>query len=320
MKLLHGDCFEVMSGLATGSVDCILTDPPYGILKHKIETEIDIPRFISECHRLLKKGGFLAFFGRQPTLTTWNYIASQCLNFKHEIIWYKRQRSSPMGDMGRVHENISIFCKGRRHLNVSRIPYTDLKESLSDLVGGEGLRRMIGQLSQPYKNQFSYESALRFLEIVQNGGDLSEFYDSKGGCRNESVTMSKKTKNRVKSRGFASLECAVLGIKPQSVVSFMSHNKISFDSSGRGEGEFNLKHPTVKPVPLLEWLIELLTTPNQLIIDPFLGTGTTAIACKNMGRRCIGIEIDSEYFKIAQRRFATPPNPPKKDNPQLSFF
>lgn len=301
-NIIHGDCFEVMATIPDGAIDCILTDPPYGILKHAIETGIDIPRFIGECCRLLKNGGFLAFFGRQPTLTTWNYFAGQKLSFKHEIIWYKRQRSSPMGDMGHVHENISIFCKGQRRLNDVRLPYHDLKESLADISGGEGMRRMIGHLTLSYKNKFRYETALRFLEKVQNGGDLTEFYTATPGQRNEYVTMSRSPKRGVKSNDLAAVECAVLGCKPQSLVSFMPHNKIGFDSTGKGEGEFNLKHPTVKPVPLFEWLVELLTSYDDMVLDPFLGTGTTAIACKNLKRCCIGVEKEIKYYEIVNQR------------------
>ena len=302
IRVIQGDCFAIMDGMAAGTVDCIITDPPYGILKHHIETGVDITRFMSECHRLLKNRGFLAFFGRQPTLSHWNSEALKFLHFKHEIIWYKRQRSSPMGDLGRVHENISIFCKGKRELNTTRLPYTDLKESLADIIGGEGLRRLIGHLTTPYKNRYQYEEALRFLDRVDTGGDMTEFYTAKEATRNEFVTCGPG--GRRKPSTMSAIEAAVLGLKPQSIVSFMPHNKVGFDASGHGEGEFNLKHPTVKPVPLLSWLVELLSNKGDLVLDPFLGTGTTAVACKNQKRNFIGIEIDSHYHEIATERLA----------------
>jgi len=61
-------------------------------------------------------------------------------------------------------------------------------------------------------------------------------------------------------------------------------------------------HLTVKPVPLLMHLIELFTIKGQVVLDPFLGSGATALATIQTGRSCIGIEINPEYCKIAVER------------------
>ena len=49
-------------------------------------------------------------------------------------------------------------------------------------------------------------------------------------------------------------------------------------------------------------LIQILSDPNQIILDPFMGSGTTGVACKNLNRQFIGIELDKEYFEIAKKR------------------
>lgn len=64
----------------------------------------------------------------------------------------------------------------------------------------------------------------------------------------------------------------------------------------------NKKHPTEKPVGLLEIMIENSTSVGDTVIDPFLGSGTTGVACINTNRNFIGIELDEGYFKIAQDR------------------
>jgi site-specific DNA-methyltransferase (adenine-specific) len=61
-------------------------------------------------------------------------------------------------------------------------------------------------------------------------------------------------------------------------------------------------HPTTKPVPLIQYLIEKFTDEGDLVIDPFLGSGTTAIAAERTGRRWIGIELSEEYCVIAKQR------------------
>lgn len=61
-------------------------------------------------------------------------------------------------------------------------------------------------------------------------------------------------------------------------------------------------HPTQKPLPLLEWLLNKYTKEGDLILDPFMGSGTTAVACHKLKRRYIGFELDEEYFNIANER------------------
>lgn len=61
-------------------------------------------------------------------------------------------------------------------------------------------------------------------------------------------------------------------------------------------------HKTVKPLDLMRWLVRLGTPPNGVVLDPFLGSGTTAMACYLEGFRCVGIEQSEEYIEIAKRR------------------
>jgi len=61
-------------------------------------------------------------------------------------------------------------------------------------------------------------------------------------------------------------------------------------------------HPTVKPVHLMAWLVRLVSKEGDTVLDPFMGSGTTGVACVNLNRNFIGIELDPEYFKIAEKR------------------
>lgn len=61
-------------------------------------------------------------------------------------------------------------------------------------------------------------------------------------------------------------------------------------------------HPTQKPSPLFKWILEKYSQPFDLILDPFLGSGTTAVAAKQLGRKFIGIEISQKYCDIAIQR------------------
>jgi site-specific DNA-methyltransferase (adenine-specific) len=61
-------------------------------------------------------------------------------------------------------------------------------------------------------------------------------------------------------------------------------------------------HPTPKPVALMERMVDCSTDPGGLVLDPFMGSGSTGIACGNLGRRFIGCEVEPKYFDIACRR------------------
>jgi DNA modification methylase len=64
----------------------------------------------------------------------------------------------------------------------------------------------------------------------------------------------------------------------------------------------NRNHPTEKPIALIEYLIQKVTDPNAVVLDPFMGSGTTGVACAKIDRKVIGIEIEPKYFDIACKR------------------
>lgn len=111
---------------------------------------------------------------------------------------------------------------------------------------------------------------------------------------------SSKTKIRKSTSVYAGdsgrVETDQSGMKfPRSVIQFDKHS-----ASAR-------LHPTQKPVELFEYLIRTYTNSGEIVLDNCIGSGTTAVACLNTGRKCIGIEKDAEYFAIAQARVADVP-------------
>jgi site-specific DNA-methyltransferase (adenine-specific)/modification methylase len=64
----------------------------------------------------------------------------------------------------------------------------------------------------------------------------------------------------------------------------------------------NVQHPTPKQLGVVEWCVERASLVNSVVLDPFMGSGTTGVACAKLGRRFIGIEIEPKYFDIACRR------------------
>ena len=89
--------------------------------------------------------------------------------------------------------------------------------------------------------------------------------------------------------------------------------KNTFNTESLNFGSFNVpltpmseklsgKHPNQKPLTLMRQLVEIMTNPGDLVLDPFMGSGSTGVACANTGRKFIGIELDLNYFNIALDR------------------
>ena len=90
------------------------------------------------------------------------------------------------------------------------------------------------------------------------------------------------------------------GIKPTEKMSDEYYPKNLIDISNASQ--IGKKHPTQKPVALMEYLIKTYTNEKEIILDFTMGSGTTGVACKNLNRKFIGIELDKDYYKIAKQR------------------
>ena len=96
---------------------------------------------------------------------------------------------------------------------------------------------------------------------------------------------------------FADCELAWTNL-PKAVrrIRYMWHGMRRANNESRGD------HPTQKPIGVMEWAIGHLPEPHKTILDPFMGSGTTGVACMRMGRSFVGIEREAKYFDIACRR------------------
>ncbi|MCP4142954.1 MAG: site-specific DNA-methyltransferase, partial [Chloroflexi bacterium] len=88
-------------------------------------------------------------------------------------------------------------------------------------------------------------------------------------------------------------------------------------NAGMPEGEVNI-HPTCKPLSLLDYLCRLSRTPTGgVVLDPFMGSGTTGVACVRTGRNFIGIEKELDYFNISAKRIEAERIEKEKKQPKL---
>jgi len=112
MTLYKGDCLEVMKSISDGSIDAIITDPPYGTTACKWDSVIPFDKMWEQLNRIIKPNGAIVLFGSEPFSSALRM--SNVKNYKYELIWKKSKCGSPFTAKYKPltkHENISIFEK-----------------------------------------------------------------------------------------------------------------------------------------------------------------------------------------------------------------
>ncbi len=320
-KIYNEDNLKGMHNILDESVDCILTDPPYLYLKNqKLDRPFDEPTFFSECKRVLKKDGFIVLFGRGSSFYRWNTIlADMGFTFKEEIIWDKSYLTSPLMALSRVHETISIHTKSNGTINKVKVPYLEMKQN--DI---QSICQDIKRLRSVLKNTKSFDAVLSYLESSEKRDDFKseKTMENKSNLRtgkcNEgdrcvtvinsiSVGMNEKsiisgTLRRHKYN--TSVQPSTLYNEDRSVAVCRNiEDGLNEKSIICQVGErYTAIHPTQKPPRLLERLLALVTKEGDLVLDPFSGSASTAVACINTNRHFIGFEIDKEYYDLSMMR------------------
>lgn len=137
----------------------------------------------------------------------------------------------------------------------------------------------------------------------KNLGDISRYAESLGFVTKDMIRLEKTNpmpRNRDR-RYITDFECAIWFTMPKAKWVFNRQSDTYERPKYVGSIEKGL-HPTQKNLGLMEWLLKIHSNENDLILDPFMGSGTTAIASINTNRKFIGIELDENYFKIAHER------------------
>jgi len=240
IELHHGDCLEVMKEIPDGSVDMILTDPPYGTTACKWDSVVPLEPMWEQLKRIIKPNGAIVLFGSEPFSSALRM--SNIKNYKYDWVWNKRNctggyyaKYRPM----QQHENVIVFCDGKA-------TYNPQKEKISE-------------------SDYRYSKTGRIRTVNKVG------------------LYGKEKAERLKETGERF---------PKTIIEFQNSN-----STGK-------VHPTQKPVALMEYLIKTYTNEGETVLDFCLGSGSTGCAAKNLNRKFIGIELDEEYFKIAQERIS----------------
>ena len=300
-ELWHGDCLELMKKIPDGSVDLVLTDPPYGTMKgiddkHEWDTAIEPVKIFEQISRILRQNGKAILFSQEPYTSRLITSTIPSLPFAYRAVWYKNvSGNSLMAKSAMVsrYEDICIFSK-LGHDYCGENPLREYFAKVLDFIGVTSCKEINARLGHRKAEHCFYVT----------------------GRRNGSTQFSLCTE-----RTYQEL-IDVFGInKMQGFIEYAELRKTQDEYTQKYASVFNLwqggksksnvleykkdndgYHPTQKPVALLEDLIQTYSNEGNTVLDFTAGSGSTGAACVNTNRRFIGIELDEGYFNIAKKR------------------
>jgi len=124
----------------------------------------------------------------------------------------------------------------------------------------------------------------------------------------KSIIYQSKASKRDRNTGCDGLVEKIIARSNQAIAEQKrGHDSTKTSTNNTQNGDYHSTkqqnfHPTVKPIALMEYLINMVTQKNGTVLDPFMGSGSTGIACKNLERNFIGFESNQGYFELASHR------------------
>lgn len=353
-KLIQGDCLEKLKELPNASVECIITDPPYYRImttewngkKHEWDKQWEtfedylkwLKTFAEECKRVLKNNGsFYIFADDRRSAPIRMMLEGLDLCLINEIIWVKRNNMTRKGwglyrcfapiterilFFGRAESEYELTCDGlvstvfsplRQYLIEEKDKVGITLDEVNILVGTASMAgrhyfansQWCFPIKEHYERmQLTFNVVFKKLRTVEEAGKMT----------NPELAEVLRSNYEVLRSNYEDLRRY---FSPKQDYTDVWTTNITQSS----EEQF---HPTQKPISIIQRMVETSTKQGDTVLDPFMGSGTTGVACINLGRKFIGIELDEGYFKIAEKRIgkaktqsrltdtgtATPPIPP----------
>ena len=284
--LLNGDCLELMKQVADDSVDLVFCDLPYGQTNCRWDCKIDLDKFWIEIMRIKKLNTPIFFTTTTKFGVSLIQSAPKKCYFRYDLVWVKSASCSflsakkmPM----RKHEMIYVFYEklplydlsSHTHkfikTNIKNEPTNKKEDDLYGIESGNAGRKK-------GFHQIKYNPPLP-VSVVKEPEPEQLRKDKHTTAYGDNIHYHNNQQRNGESIYDPPLPTTMLEIK-----------------STRG------KHSTEKPVALMEWIFKYYSKEGDVILDPTMGSGSTGVACKNMNREFIGIEMDSDIYDVAVKR------------------
>lgn len=297
--IIQGDCLEVMKDIDDKSINLVVADSPYNIKKadwDKWKKESDYIDWcllwIKECERVLKDNGSFYFFHNDMTVISklMERIEKETkFVFKQMIVWNKRfPEASNKGfldgfvvvDGLRNYQQMCEYCLF--YMFVDNNGKSTANPSKARIYFKE-LQKYIGLNTKQINDKLGHRRAEHCFY-----GKTSQWDMPTEETYNELIEKFRIDK--------------WIGFIEYYKLQYTFNNQKTHHSVWDYEIAPKIGHCTPKPLPLIENIIKHSSNEGDIVLDPFLGSGTTAVACKNLNRICIGIEKESKYIELAKKR------------------
>jgi site-specific DNA-methyltransferase (adenine-specific) len=298
IKIINADCMIELNKLEDNSIDFVITDPPYFIDKldnkwcsNQINSDVKNSHITH-----LPKG---MKFDKSQVKNLYDYYLelSKLLFRKMKPGAYFLSFSSP-----RLYHAIAMSCE----------------------IAGFEIRDMINWIyTQTMPKGMSVSHIIKKMKLTEEEKNklINEYKDYKTpqirSCFEPICVAMKPLEKLTFIQNELQFKTGLLDFSqkvgiyndrvPANIITTEEYNE-SYDKNflvskpSKSEKGENNTHITVKPLSLIEHLIKLFSKKDSLVVDPFLGSGTTALACKNTERKCIGTELNTEYYNICLNR------------------
>jgi DNA modification methylase len=321
MKIINSDCIEAMKQMADNSVDAIVTDPPYelGFMGKSwdstgIAFNVEVWK---EALRVLKPGAnLIAFSGSRTYHRMAVAIEDAGFEIRDQIMWVYGSGFPKSMNIGKqiesrqgwgtalkpAHEPMVLARKpleGTVANNVLTYGVGGLNIDASRIGSGSGETKTV-QYPDMRGNNYNNASGTVEYTVTDQGRFPANFIHDGLETEWAKFFYCAKTSKADRNEGLDGF--------PTKQKIFNGQNDTSSDYvEGSVENKFTTQpspnhHPTVKPTELMRYLCKLVTPPNGVILDPFMGSGSTGKGAVKEGFDFIGIDQSSEYCEIARAR------------------
>jgi len=324
-KIFCGDCLETLQDLPSNSVDLVITSPPYfqqreyggtGIGNEKTAEEYveNLMKVFRECVRVTKKTGSIVFnvgdkyIDGNLLLMPYRFAIEvqkeKQVRLINEVSWIKINPTPKQHPRKLISskEPFFIFVKSNEYF-FNKDAFLEYKDKLLN-----GSRKIAGNDIGKKYFELIEKSQMSVNEKLQAKKELTEVIIEVKEGKLESFRMKIKGMHALPYGGQAGGRLTQIETKGFTII------KIWGNSIRRDIIESTVEtikgniHPAVYPEFVVQELIKLLTKENDIVLDPFLGSGTTAVVAKRLKRNYIGIEIHYEYIEYAKQRLAEVPS------------
>ena len=316
--IYNEDCLTGLSKIPSKSIDLIVIDPPYNIKKDSWDDiknyEEWMKKVILELQRVLKdNGSFYMFHSEMEVVADFmNFLKNETnFIFRQFIVWNKRFEGSPRkgfldgyvevemlrnyqqmaeyilfytfqdeSGLKTISNDLSLFKKIRDYFQIERkktkLSYKQINEECFNTASNGG--GMASNILTSYKDGWTFPTKEKYEALQKIGICLRPYED----LRKEYEDLRKEYED----------------------LRFTFNNQKTHHSIWNYDIENKIGHTTPKPLELIKNIILHSSKEGQIVLDCFMGSGTTALACKELNRRYIGFEKDPEYCKIISKRLS----------------